>query len=357
MKPTINLLLLSLFTACTGEKSAEICDDGKDNDGNELADCEDNACSEDAACVDADGDGSPASLDCDDNEPLAYPDATETCDEIDNNCDGVVDEGLTSTYYADADGDAFGDAANTIEACTVPSGYVADSTDCDDSSSDSYPSAPEVCDGLDNDCNDVIDDDPEDPVVFYQDGDGDGYGLDNNVEAWRHSGYADKGGDCDDADTLSYPGADEVCDGVDNDCDTDVDEEPVDGDTYYADADGDGFGDLATQTTFCDPVSGYVSNGDDCDDTTVDANPDAPEICDGIDNDCDNDIDDADANVISASQTTWYLDGDGDGYGVDSSTLDACVQPSGYAEFDGDCDDNRTRGLPWWSRGLRWHRQ
>lgn len=340
--------LLGLLSACDGNKVAEICDDGKDNDGNELADCDDAACSDDSACIDADGDGYPVSTDCDDNEAAAYPDATETCDEIDNNCDGTIDEGVTSTYYSDSDADSFGDPMSSLEACTVPSGYVADNTDCDDESDGNFPGADEVCDGIDNNCNDSIDDAPIDPVEFFLDADGDGYGLDfETTEACEApSGYADKGGDCDDANNVSFPGADEICDTLDNDCDLEIDEEPIDGQNYYADNDSDGFGDLTTEAAFCQMPSGYVENGDDCDDTTNSANPDAPEICDGIDNDCDTSIDDDDSSLISASTTSWYSDVDGDGYGLTSDMIEACDMPSGYVALDGDCDDSEPVAYP-----------
>lgn len=108
--------------------------------------------------LDADGDGFGASCDCDDTDALVNPNASEICDGIDNNCDLQIDEsGGTIIYYADADGDTFGDPLVSTTACHPPAGYVLDNTDCDDADSNTYPGAPELCDGKDNNCEGTID--------------------------------------------------------------------------------------------------------------------------------------------------------------------------------------------------------
>jgi hypothetical protein len=109
---------------------------------------------------DADGDDWAACEDCDDNNSTINPDADEECDFLDNNCDGTVDEGTAvdaDTFYADLDGDGFGDEENTTTAChDAPSGYTADLTDCDDDNALTYPGADEVCDAADNDCDGLV---------------------------------------------------------------------------------------------------------------------------------------------------------------------------------------------------------
>ncbi len=105
--------------------------------------------------VDLDNDGYASDVDCDDNDPLVNPGATEVCDGIDNDCDAQVDEGLLNTYYEDVDGDGYGyDGMSSIEACAQPSGYAADNTDCNDNDPAINPGATEILkNGIDDDCN------------------------------------------------------------------------------------------------------------------------------------------------------------------------------------------------------------
>ncbi len=291
--------------------------------------------------------------DCDDGAEEVYPGASETCNDTDDNCDGVVDDSTASDaliWYADADADGYGDPASTTRACDLPTGFVADATDCDDTASTTNPAALEYCDGHDDDCDgDIDEDDAVDAPAWYLDTDTDGYGT-SSVSARTcsaPSGYAALGSDCDDDNSDVHPGATEVCNDIDDDCDALID----DGDsavsgttTFYVDADSDGYGDPARTRQACLAPSGTVSDATDCDDGEAEVHPAATEVCNSVDDDCDGDIDDDDASITG--RTTWYPDGDADGYGVDGSTTEACLEPSGYADNDADCDDSEGATYP-----------
>ncbi len=99
---------------------------------------------------------------------LQSPGWEEVCNGIDDDCDAAIDEGLTSTYYSDADGDSFGNAAFPFTACSPPAGYVSDNTDCNDLpgiGATIYPGAMEICNSIDDNCNDVIDDNALLPTI------------------------------------------------------------------------------------------------------------------------------------------------------------------------------------------------
>ncbi|MDP2307395.1 MAG: putative metal-binding motif-containing protein [Pseudomonadota bacterium] len=173
--------------------------------------------------VDVDEDGYEAADDCDDSDPLVNPGADEECDGIDNNCDGATDddgEGV-GAWYADVDGDTYGDLYAGVLACEQPPGTVADSTDCNDAEAASFPDNPEVCDGIDNDCDGRADEGATDIIQSFEDLDGDGYGNSDvdNVGCTLPDGYSLERGDCADADPTINPSAVDVCgDGIDQDC-------------------------------------------------------------------------------------------------------------------------------------------
>ncbi len=108
---------------------------------------------------DDDGDGYGYYDDCDDQDPDVNPSGQEECDGVDNDCDGDIDEGVMSTYYADADRDGYGTELYVLEDCEASKGWVGAAGDCEDQDESINPAAAEACDGVDNDCDDVIDED------------------------------------------------------------------------------------------------------------------------------------------------------------------------------------------------------
>jgi hypothetical protein len=312
-----------------------------DNDGDDYGDASASleACDQPSGYV-ADN------TDCEDANPLMNPGQAEVCDELDNDCDGDTDEDVTSTWYADSDFDGYGDPAVTKEACTTFSGYVADSTDCDDTDASSYPDATEVCDGADNDCDgDTDEDDAADATTWYDDVDSDGYGDAgaSSVSCSAPTGTVSDSTDCDDTDEDVNPGATETCNDVDDDCDGVTDPSTSDdAEAWYLDADDDGYGDSTSSFVSCDAPVGYVEDSTDCDDGDSASYPDGTEVCDGADNDCDGSTDPDD----SVDATTWYEDSDGDSYGDSSSSSVSCSTPTGKVTDATDCDDTDSSVYP-----------
>ena len=349
IRPMIPLIFLATAVAgCTGDKDTEPtslpvdadgdgfmadedCDDSLSwvyPDAAEVCDGIDNDCDgtidedlERTFYLDADGDGygdvdstvescevpSGAvsdSSDCDDSEASTHPGATESCDDIDNDCDGTIDEDVMLTFYADMDGDGYGDPTSGTMACELGSGQVENNDDCDDGDLNLHPDAAEICDGIDNDCDDRIDDedtvDDPDAETFYADGDDDNWGDPDapRIACEMPDGYVDNAEDCDDDSRMIKPDGLETCDGLDNDCDGLIDDadDSLDlgtADAYYPDADGDGWGAEGSTVYLCDRASGYVVREGDCDDTDDTVYFRADEVCDEIDNDCDGDVDES----------------------------------------------------------------
>lgn len=188
--------------------------------------------------IDADGDGFPSTRccngppgaqrcgeDCDDARASANPDAPEVCNGLDDDCDGSLDEGVTITFYRDADGDSYGDVTVTMEACSPPTGWTILPGDCNDANPNISPGRPESClvRGADDDCDGNIDEicdcSPADPPLACGPGAPDaGRGVCR--DGTQICSSAGTYGDCMGG---VYPGV-ESCDGLDEDCDGRVDE-------------------------------------------------------------------------------------------------------------------------------------
>ena len=229
--------------------------------------------------------------DCNDDDPEQHPNADDTCDGRDDNCDGVVDEEATvSTWYLDQDGDGWGTTGG-IDACEAPPGFVAQTGDCNDLDDTVFPEAEELCDGVSQSCGTS--------TLDESDLDGDGVRV--------------CAGDCEDGDPTVWPGAEELCDGLDNDCDGSPDAAEVDVD-----------------------VDGIFACAGDCNDDDGSVFPGAPETeADGTDQDCD-------------GLELCYVDGDGDGVGGSTTVLTpdvTCTDPS-LSSQTGDCDDGEPLRAP-----------
>ena len=393
----------------------EVCD-GKDNNCNEIVD--DGALDAPNWYFDGDGDGVGSSIaqsqqsctqpegysqlgnDCDDQNTSVYPNAPEYCNEIDDDCDGDIDEGTDEEapfgapmWYGDSDEDGFFGGDATI-SCSAPVGFSASQEDCNDGNPDIHPNATEICNGIDDNCNNDIDDNPQTTNLFYRDNDGDGFGDENNTtsQCSLPEGFVSVSGDCNDDIANISPDADEVCNGIDDNCDTEIDNASTDALTWYRDSDGDGQGSSDESQESCTQPEGFVDNALDCDDSDEVLNrldidgdgigscdgdcddndaslnlddydndgfgscendcndfdpersPNADETCDGVDNNCDGEVDED----TSVDALLWYIDTDGDGVGSDestgvegqSSTMMSCSQPEGYISLSGDCEND-----------------
>jgi len=305
--------------------------------------------------------------DCDDSDAGTNPGAQEVCDTsgVDEDCDGMVDDADPDVdgdswldWYEDGDGDGYGDSASLWRSCRQPTGWVADSTDCDDSDASVSPGAAEICDpaDVDEDCDGLADDadssvDTSTGGTWYDDIDGDGFGDSTAAQSacGQPSGTVADATDCDDSDASIRPGGQEICDSadVDEDCDglADDADSSVLGSSYatwYSDTDGDGYGDPSSRVSACDAASGQVADDTDCDDTASSTHPGAVEYCDpaDTDEDCNGLADDLDPSVASAGKSDWYADADRDGYGDPSDSALACDTPAGRVADDTDCDDS-----------------
>ena len=364
--------ICSVEGICVLEPPQEDCSDGVDNDGDGFIDCDDPDC--DTECGtdnDYDDDGVHNNVD---NCPYVPNPAQQDADGdgVGDACDNCQFE--PNPGQEDSNDNGIGDACEGIVDMDED-GYPSD-IDCDDENPEVYPGAIDYCDGLDNDCDGEIDNDPDYLITWYQDADGDGFG---NVNITIQSciqpvGYVENSDDCDDENPDIYPFADEITDGLDNNCDGQIDEneypfwdDDEDGilngvdncpnvpNPDQSDSDGDGVGDVCDNcpTTYnpnqydfdqdnigdaCDPDKdndGFDSDVD-CNDFDPNINPGVQEVCDGVDQNCNGIVDE---DAIDALQ--WFLDNDGDGYGDEGIFIFDCYQPmDNYVLIAGDCDDD-----------------
>ena len=245
--------------------------------------------------MDLDDDGIPRPTDCDDDDPAV---------------------GQPVKSWVDLDGDGWGSAAELLEC--EPTGAADQTGDCDDENPAVFPDAEELCNAIDDDCDDRVDEGLEVPT-WYLDGDGDLYGNpDEPLQACEApESYVANSADCDDQDDSVNP-------------DT----------PWYLDADEDGYGDPLELERSCTALSGRVRNDQDCDDSEPDIHPEATEVCDeeDLDEDCDGLADDQDDSV-SGVFDLFYSDGDGDGLGEPGTTMERCDASDAWSANGRDCDD------------------
>ena len=261
----------------------------------------------DCVDLDDDGDGHPDTADCGPLAPLIYPDAPETCDIIDSDCDGTL-----ADEFPDNDGD---DDPNCTDIDDDNDGDL-DLSDCDDTDPTVYVGAVEVCDAVDQDCD-------GDVVEAFDDLDGDGDPDCSDPD--DDNDLFDDGVDCDPQDITIFPGAPESCDAVDSDCDFSFVDE-------FADLNGNGWPDCIDLDSDGDGVP------DDADCANLDPTiwPGAAEVPDdGIDQNCD-----------GYDQLTCWLDADADGVGTGDWFYVDGWSCAPAATEGGDCDDTVASNFP-----------
>jgi hypothetical protein len=318
--------------------SREICYVDADNDGARTQATLTTALG-DVDCTDPLEGQASDPLDCNDTNVLIHPGATEIVgDNADQDCSNSED------CFVDSDDDGartfdvdLGGSNGDLDCDDSNEGLATDPFDCLDTDSTVHPGATEIpADDTDTDCDGT--------ELCYVDADDDGARLEDTLQTspgdldcdGSNEGVLSDPLDCDDTNPNVHPGATDLCNAQDDDCNGVLDDGAGPVVSWYADVDGDTYGDALTSVQgACGPDNTWVTDDRDCDDGDANIHPDAVEICNGLDDDCNAEIDE----VLPA--TTWYADGDGDGYGDPESVVDAGCQPDeGFVTDAGDCDDD-----------------
>lgn len=239
--------------------------------------------------------------DCNDTDNAIFPDAEELCNGVDDNCNALTDDGIDFfVFYADSDADTYGDVLHDTLSCSLVEGYIADASDCDDTNNYIHPFAVELCNLMDDNCNGIIDDGVL-YLTYYYDNDDDSFGdnMLDSTDCIIPEGFVLNNTDCNDEDNSINPGAIELCNHVDDNCNLLLDDGIITY-TYYLDLDNDTYGNAAEDSTDCGPVAGYVEDNTDCDDLNAAIYPGAPEIINGLDDNCNQLIDEGVEEIIGS---------------------------------------------------------
>jgi hypothetical protein len=247
---------------------------------------------------------------------------------------------LPITYYADIDIDGFGNPLMSQSSCSVPVGYVTNSTDCNDNDANVRPTATEICNTIDDNCNGQINEGIT-FTTYYLDADGDGFGNPNSSQSScvTLTGYVTNNADCNDANSLIKPTAIEICNTVDDNCNGLINEGLVLL-NYYIDSDLDGFGAGTAQSSCISLGSTYVTNNTDCNNNNPNIRPNAIEVCNATDDNCNNSIDEG------LTFVNYFIDTDSDGFGA-GTAINECSNPgTGYVTNNTDCNNSNPNIRP-----------